>query len=135
MAIRTAAKEGLEELDPMVAVHNRRSGDLIELRDKGLERSASRIENHNPVSLTQTVGATGGAAAGGIPGAIGGAALGWLNGPKAQAHIALTLKTLKETPLKDIYFNNNGTLTELGRQALIQLGRLKETSQLASSEQ
>ena len=134
-AVRTAAKDALEEMDPAVAGHNRRAGDLIELRDKGLERSAARIENHNPVSLTQTVGATGGAASAGIPGAVGGAALGWLNGPKAQAHIALTLDALKKTPLKDIYFNSNGTLTELGRQALIQMGRLKETSQSANSEQ
>lgn len=133
-ASRSGAKAVLEEIDPSIGDKNRRIGDLIELRDDGLARSAARIENRDIIGMGPTVKVLPGAALGGAPGAIAGAGASVLTSPKIQAAIGIALNQLKKSPLRDIYFERNGTLTELGRQAAIQIGRAKENSQQEPQE-
>lgn len=124
--LRGESKVAIEELDPSVATSNKRSGDLLELRDEGLEKSTSRIENQNPLSLTDFMGAITGANIGGSPGAVVGGITSSVLGAKNQSAIALGLYKLQQSPMREIFFDSNNQLTLAGRQALIQMGRTEQ---------
>ncbi len=124
MSARTAAKEVLEEASPELAEQNARLSKLKELQRGGLERSANRIENRNPVGIDVPLLGGAGTAAGGMPGAVAGAALAVSQAPKPRAWMALAMKRLKDSPMSNVFFTPNGALTPQGRQAMTLLGRL-----------
>lgn len=132
MAIRTQAKESLEALDPEVKDLNARTGDVLELKGQ-LEKVAARLENNNQISLGDMVATSGGGTVAGIPGVAAGALFSAVTSPQMKAMLAINISKLKKSPMKDVYFNSNGDLTELGLQTLIQSGRLQQESQSSSS--
>lgn len=130
MEMRTAAKEMLESIDPKIAETNERLSRLIELETKGLARSASRIEQNQPVNIQAPLMTGAGTVIGdvaGIPGAgaAAGGALAISQMPKPRAKAAIMFKTLKESPIADMFFDNTGKLTPLGR-ILVQTGRISQ---------
>jgi len=132
-AMRRGAKESLEEMSPGIGDANARMSKLKALKDGGLEQSANRLGNNNLLGLQTPVSAIVGGQVGGMIGspelgAVAGAAASKLTSGTAQADIAIALNAIKKSPLKDIYFDGNGQLTEVGRQALIQLGRINQES-------
>lgn len=124
MSARTAAKQTLEEVSPELASQNQRLSRLKELQKGGLERSANRIENRNPIGIDVPLLGGAGTAAGGMPGAVAGAALAVSQAPKPRAWMALAMKRLKDSPMSNVFFTPNGALTPQGRQAMTLLGRL-----------
>lgn len=128
-AVRGALQGKLEEIDPRIRPANRRAGDLIELRDKGLEGSIGRVENLNTIGLSDAVMTGAGANVGDVGGAAIGLGVSAAMGPKVQSSVARALYKLRNSPMKDIYFNENGTLNAAGRQVMVQAGRLEELSE------
>jgi len=128
MEMRTASKNLLESIDPEIGVINKRLGGLIDLEEKGLARSASRIEQNNPVNIqAPLMSGAGGAMAGPVGAAVGtGVAVSQM--PKPRAMAAIKFKTLQDSPISEIFFNNQGVLTPIGR-VMVQQGRLTQETQ------
>lgn len=131
--MRRGAKESLEEISPGIGEANERMSKLKALKEGGLEASANRIANNNLIGIQTPIAAVVGGQVGnmvGSPeiGAVMGAAASKATSGTLQADIAIALNAIKQSPLRDIYFDGNGQLTEVGRQALIQMGRLNDIS-------
>lgn len=130
-SLRRGAKESLEELNPEIGPANQRFSDLRNLENAGLEAVASRIGRNNALGLQTPAATIAGGYVGnmlGSPelGALVGAGVSKATSGTLQADIAIALNALKNSPARAIYFDSNGQLNEVGRQALIQLGRLND---------
>ena len=95
------ARQGIEQLVPGVSVPNRRMGELLELREP-LQRSVNRINNRNPISLSQVIAGSAGAGAGGFPGAAVGLLASTLNSPMNQARLGIGLERMRQVPRNPI---------------------------------
>jgi len=95
------ARQGIEQLVPGVSVPNRRMGELLELREP-LQRSVNRINNRNPISLSQVIAGSAGASAFDAPGAAVGLLASSINSPMNQARLGIGLERMRQVPRNPI---------------------------------
>tara|TARA_R110000824_G_scaffold209538_1_gene395349 strand:- start:118 stop:1614 length:1497 start_codon:yes stop_codon:yes gene_type:complete len=132
--LRGEAKTSLEEISPQINDSNSRVSRLLDLKKEGLEQSASRIENRDVLGVQNPLAGGLGFMIGQETGLAAGLLLSQITSPVKQANLAIALRALQNSPVKDIYFEANGTLTEIGRQAVIQSGRLNSQESDQSSK-
>jgi len=98
---------------------------LIELRDKGLERSASRIDNRDFIGIDPLSKIVPSSVVGGAPGAAVGTVASIAGYPKIKAQNALRLYEMQKRGLLDMYSGtyNSGLMTG-ARQGILQSGRV-----------
>jgi len=125
--LRGAARTELEGIDPKVGPLNDDTASMLELYSKGkpdgIERTMRRLGNNNNVPLRSAIAIGTGLSSGTPVGmaAGGAAAVGML--PLIQAKTALFIRKIKNSPLKDVYLDGNGKLTQAGRLALMEIER------------
>lgn len=125
-AMRADARQALEDIDPSIRQLNRDTGDLINLRDRGLTQAASRIENRDVIGAGPIMTIGPGGVIGGDAGAAAGAVVALGQYPKIQSNLALYIDKMRRSPKAEIYFDNNNRLTAAGRLALINATRVQE---------
>lgn len=117
-AVARGAKEGVESMVPEVKGVNRSLGELYELQPH-LQRSASRIENKNAVSLTDPLDITAGAMVGGTPGGIIGAVVAFLGKDKIKGNNAIRLQKLANNAKFKTFVENNPNISKAELMAVI----------------
>lgn len=122
-AIGKGAKESIEDVADVREL-NAQLGDLLELKDP-LNRSASRIENLNLVSLNTPANIGASSVVGGAPAAAA-STLGTILGtPKIKTKIAILLHQLNKKGQLEAFLDANLGVAA-GGQAAFQAGRLEE---------
>lgn len=130
------AKDAISQAVPEANEINKLLGELYELQPH-LSRSASRIDNRNPIGLTTPINVGAGGYLGSVADSAGlgvaaGVVASALNNPKMQARIAIALNKMKQGDVK--WLENNMHLAET-RIALSLAGRNEEmTSDLQASQ-
>lgn len=103
---------------PEVKGVNRSLGELYELQPH-LQRSASRIENKNAVSLTDPLDITAGTMVGGTPGGIIGAVVAFLGKDKIKGNNAIRLQKLANNAKFKTFVENNPNISKAELMAVI----------------
>lgn len=115
-SIANQAKEAVEGVDPSIKSTNRRMGELIELRDE-LERTVSRLDNRNLISLDTAAKIGAGAATGTGAGTAVGTGAAILGAPRIKARVAMGLHNIRA--LSNSIESARGVLPPVLTEALI----------------